>query len=173
MRPGTEGHADYTVFPLTFTPPPGYRVRILRLYGDLVSWPCTQPGQSIPPGTHAGVLLSIHTKMTETSPHCDYCAGNALLYIQDGVVNQPVRTSFDLTVNTGVRTIVPIAAGVSAGGVRMLAERIVKPNVAETPGLLESGNKLYVKVSQWMNTTGVAMHMEPTFTVVFRFEPAP
>jgi hypothetical protein len=110
--------------------------------------------------------------MSETSPHCDYCAGDALLYIQDGVVNQPVRTPFDLTLDTSVRTIVPIAAGASASGVRMLAERIVKPNVAETPGMLESGNKLYVKVSQWMNTTGVPIHMEPTFTVVFRFEPA-
>jgi hypothetical protein len=40
----------------------------------------------------------------------------------------------------------------------------------EEGGLLQADGKLLVKVAQWMNTTGYSIHMEPTFTVVFRFE---
>lgn len=41
----------------------------------------------------------------------------------------------------------------------------------EVGGLLEADHVLIVKVAQWLNTTGYPIHMEPTFTVTFRFEP--
>jgi hypothetical protein len=38
--------------------------------------------------------------------------------------------------------------------------------------LLESDNQLLVKVASWLNTTGYPIHMEPTFTVRYQYEPA-
>jgi hypothetical protein len=138
-RPGTWGHADHTIFPLTFTPPPGYRVRILKINGDLVSWPKVLPGQpAVPDAAASGVLIGFQTTAPDASTRCDYCADNTMLYIQDALTNKPIRT--------------PYSVDVSAGG------------------LLETDNKLIIKVAQWLNTTGYPIHMEPTFTVTYRFE---
>jgi hypothetical protein len=35
---------------------------------------------------------------------------------------------------------------------------------------LEPDNKLLVTVASWLNTTGKPVHIEPTFTVVYRWE---
>jgi hypothetical protein len=37
-------------------------------------------------------------------------------------------------------------------------------------GLLMSDNTLIVKVAVWLNTTGTAIHMEPTFNLLYQFE---
>ena len=38
--------------------------------------------------------------------------------------------------------------------------------------LLEPDHKLVVKVAAWLNSTGRPIHVEPTFTVVYRYERA-
>jgi hypothetical protein len=39
--------------------------------------------------------------------------------------------------------------------------------------LLEPDNKLLVKVAAWLNSTGKPIHIEPTFSVVYRYERGP
>jgi len=93
-------------------------------------------------GGHSGVLLSFQTTAPQGSIRCDPCASNTLLYIQDVV--------------GGVRD-----------GVRAPFSEDVKAN-----GLLQPDNTLVIVVSAWLNTTGGAIHMEPTFTVTYRYEKA-
>lgn len=84
--------------PVTFQPPNGYRVRILRLRGDLVSWPKVLPGDTpVTPGQYAGVLLGFQTTSPGGSGQCDYCADNTMLYIQDAISTEPHRAPFDYT----------------------------------------------------------------------------
>jgi hypothetical protein len=137
-RPDTWGNADSASWTIQFRPPAGYRVRILKLRGDLVAWPRVLPGEPpVPRGTYAGVLLGFMTTAPDGSLRCDPCADNAMLYIQHAMESAPVRAPFDY-------------------------DRV---NV-----LLESDNKLLVKVAAWLNSTGRPIHIEPTFTVVYRYE---
>jgi hypothetical protein len=138
-RPECWGNADTTSWPLTFTPPVGYRVRILKVHGDVVSWPMVLPGQAAPPANgFAGILLSLHNTGATGSVHCDGCSDNAFLYVQDAVRKDPVRTALNASVREG--------------------------------GLLGPDNKMIVKVAAWLNTTGYPIHIEPTFTITFRYE---
>ena len=97
-RPYCWGYADSQEKVLTFSPPPGFRVHIARLRGDLVAWvrsPST--GALTPPGSAAGVLLAFHDSGPEGSMRCDLCADNTPVYIQDAVnAAQPkTRAPFD------------------------------------------------------------------------------
>src|SRR4051794_36994653 len=88
--------------PALTNPPAGYRVRILRLRGDLVSWPrVLQTEPQVKQGSYAGVLLGFHTTGENTSVHCTYCADNHMLYVQDGLSANPVRTPFNDDVSIG------------------------------------------------------------------------
>lgn len=133
-RPDTWGTADYAVKAITFNPPPGYRVRILRVYGDFLIWPIGK----VEPGKFAGVLLGLQTTAPEGSSRIDLAADNTMLYIQDATGGGPRRAEFDYDVSTG--------------------------------GLLQSDNKLLVKMAVWLNDTGLAIHMEPSFVMVYRYE---
>jgi len=134
------GNAEAWTFVMTFKPPEGYRVRILRLRGDLVSWPRVLKGESpVSPGSYAGVLLAFHSTGSDTSERCDYCADNHMVYIQDALSDKPSRTPFNVDTTIG--------------------------------GLLAADHKLNIKTAAWLNTTGYPIHLEPTFTVEYRFEP--
>ena len=136
-RPGTWGTADSFTAPIAFHPPHGYRVRILRIRGDLTAWARVLPDESpVAQGT-AGVLVSFQTTARDGSARCTPCADNTLVYLQ-GAVSGPgaVRVPFD----------------------------------ARTSVLLEPDSILRVTVASWLNTTGKPIHLEPTFTVVYRFE---
>jgi hypothetical protein len=101
-RQQTWGYQDSQEEVLTFSPPPGFRVRITRLRGDLVAWatPSTIPAPP-PPGTTAGVLLAFHDSTPDGSTRCDYCADNTPLYLQDSVTaaKPNTRAPFDVAVD--------------------------------------------------------------------------
>jgi hypothetical protein len=133
-RPDTWGTADYAVKTITFNPPPGHRVRILRVYGDFLAWPIGK----VEPGKFAGVLLGLQTTAPDGSARMDWGADNTMLYIQDATGGNPCRSAFDYDVSVG--------------------------------GLLQPDNKLLVKMAVWLNDTGLAIHMEPSFVMVYRYE---
>ena len=101
-RPGCWGYADSQEKTVTFSPPPGLRVHITRLRGDLVAWVRSIPSSApTPPESTAGVLLAFHDSGPEGSAHCDPCADNTPLYLQDSVTAaQPkTRAPFDVAVD--------------------------------------------------------------------------
>ena len=62
-------------------------------------------------------------------------------------------------------TMLYIQVGLDAHPVRApFSEKILSGN------LLESDNVLVIGVASWLNTTGRKIHIEPTFTVTYRFE---
>lgn len=96
-RPDTWGTADYSIKTIQFYPPPGHRVRILRVYGDMVFWPITP----FPQGKFAGVLLGLQTTAPEGSARMDLGADNTMLYIQDATGGEARRSAFDYDVTIG------------------------------------------------------------------------
>jgi hypothetical protein len=137
-RANTWGTADSAVLPIVFRPPAGYRVLILRLRGDLVSWPRVLPGEPpVAPGQYAGVLAGFQSTAADGSCRCDWCADNTMLYVQDAVAERPSRAPFDY---------------------------------AQVNFLLGPDHTLLLKIASWLNTTGRPIHIEATYTVVYRFE---
>ena len=132
-RPDTWGTAEANYKAITFKPPDGYRVRILRVYGDYLIWP-VGPVQS---GRYAGALFGLQTTAPEGSVRADWAADNTLLYLQVATSGKPERAAFDVDVSAG--------------------------------GLLEPDHKLIVKMASWLNDTGMKIHMEPSFVVVYQF----
>ena len=96
-RPDTWGTAGSTVKVIKFKPPAGYRVRILRVYGDLLLWPIGQ----VPPGRFAGVLFGLQTTAPEGSVRMDWGADNTMLYLQDATSGEVRRAAFDHDVSIG------------------------------------------------------------------------
>lgn len=96
-RPGCWGRADYQLKKITFRPPVGHRVRILRASGDLVSWARGR----VPRGSYAGVLLGLQTTADEGSRRGDWLADNTMLYVQDVLSREPRTRSFDENVRAG------------------------------------------------------------------------
>lgn len=97
LRPYTWGTAGYHEWPLVFYPPAGTRVRIVRLYGDLIAWPLGLP----PEGTFAGVLVGFMNTGPEGSQIAYPAADNCMLYLQVGVGREPARADFDVDVSPG------------------------------------------------------------------------
>jgi hypothetical protein len=97
-RPFCYGNADWRTWKITYRPPAGYRVRILRAQGDLVSWV-----RNAPEGTGAGVLLGLQTTAPEGSVRCDWCADGTFLYVQDSVSTRVdhTRTPFNVDTRAG------------------------------------------------------------------------
>lgn len=133
-RPDTWGKAGAHVWRIVFKPPAGYRVRVLRVYGDFLAW----PKGKVPEGTYAGVLFGLQTTAPEGSVRADWAADNCFLYVQTATGGQPARAAFDYDVSVG--------------------------------GLLQDDHVLIVKVAVWLNDTGLAIHMEPTLSIIYRFE---
>jgi hypothetical protein len=138
-RPATWGHAGFYLHHYTFSPPPGYRTKILRVYGDVVVWP-TRMGQGpaiVPPGTYAGTLWGLSatdaTGSTSMSPAADGC----FVYLQLATSGKPERAAFDFDLSAD--------------------------------GLLGPDNLLESKVAVWLNDTGHRIHIEPTWITVYQF----
>ena len=132
-RPDTWGLTGYQVHTFTFRPPAGYRVRILRVYGNVQGW---IPGE--PVTRCVGMLWGLQTTGPEGSARVTPAADNTLLYVQDATCGEPFRVPVDYDVRVG--------------------------------GLLEKDHILYSKVAVFMNETGRALHLEPSFNLVFQFE---
>jgi hypothetical protein len=93
-RPNTWGKAAYVDTPIPFkNVPVGYRVRIRRVYGDLVAW----PRGIILPGSSAGVLAGLLTTSSGASPWISHNLGSSgcFFYIQNAVSQSPSRAPFD------------------------------------------------------------------------------
>jgi hypothetical protein len=142
-RPGTWGSAGTQSYKLTFKVPSGYRVRVLRVYGDLTWWPRGTPlpdaGDNVV-GHAVGVLLGLSNTAPDGSAIIDGggASDNCFLYIQDSSKGEKSRAPFDYDTHVG--------------------------------GLLQSDGVLVVKAAVWLNTLGLAVHLEPSMTVVFQFE---
>jgi hypothetical protein len=156
-RPGTWGFADLAQWTITFKPPAGYRVHILRIHGDLVSWIKTLPGDAkTPDESTAGVLLGIQSTPHNTnSDRCDFCADLVLKPLQTTSRKAPVQGTTMLYIQDSVSERRPNSRA--------------QFDLQNINDILESDNKLLVTVSSWLNTTLKPVHIEPTFTVLYEW----
>ncbi len=143
-RPDTWGRAASVTNTLTFSPPPGYRVRILRIVGDQIMWPTLGANGPaiVPSGRYMGGLGGIHrTLSTEPLTHADFAADDHFVFVQHGTNGPVSRAPFDVVL-TGVENT-----------------------------LLRPDHQLHFKQASWLNDTGLMAHMEITFsTLVYQFE---
>lgn len=135
-RPNTWGRTDVSEKILTFSTPDGFRVRILRVYGDFLAW----ANGTVAPGKYAGVLFGLQTTAPEGSKRVSPAADNTLLYLQIAISNG-----------------LPVA--------RATFNHNVSPN-----GLLEEDGIMIVKLASWLNDTGLQIHIEPSFVIVYKYE---
>lgn len=135
-------------------PPSGHRVRVLRVYGDVVAWPQGVVEQ----GRFAGILWSLHSgpwtidesvaseswvatadgQIERYQGVLHHAQDQTLAYLQDAVAQGPRRLSYDL-------------------------------DVAKI-GLLDARQTLGSKLAVWMNSTGRAIHIEATINVIYRYD---
>lgn len=145
-RPYTWGTADSQTKTMVFKAPVGYRVRILRVYGDFVIWPRGTP----PPdsgdmiiGRAVGALFGLSNTDKDGSLVAEGggASDNCFLYVQLASKGESQRAAFDYDTRVG--------------------------------GLLGADHTINVKAAVWLNSTGLAVHLEPSFTIQFVFEKAP
>lgn len=96
-RASTWGTAGVELKRITFRPPAGYRVRILRVYGDFLIWPLGK----VESGKFAGALLGLQTTALEGSARADWAADNTFLYLQIATHGGPERAAFDHRTSDG------------------------------------------------------------------------
>jgi hypothetical protein len=143
-RPTTWGTSQAWASPIKFNAPPGFRARILRVSGDFVAYP-RYPGV-IPAGTSCEIGWGLKTTAADGSQRVTYpgyqasAFDNSLIWLQGFVGDRDPRER--LAFDTDV----------SAGG-RLEADDIVL-------------SQAFIA----LNTTGLAIHLEATFTVVYQFE---
>lgn len=76
---------------ITFRPPAGYSVQILRVYGDFATIP-----NGIPvPGGMCGMLFGIETTAVAASKYADYAADGCFLFVQLFTHGEAQRASYD------------------------------------------------------------------------------
>jgi hypothetical protein len=144
-RPGTWGAAQSSSYRMTFKVPSGYRVRILRVYGDFIFWPRGTPlpdaGDNVI-GHAVGVLFGLSSSAPDGSSMVEGggASDNCFLYIQDSSKGEKSRAPFDYDTHIG--------------------------------GLLEQDGVLVVKAAVWLNSTGLAVHLEPSAVIQFQYEVA-
>jgi hypothetical protein len=133
------GNADSVLMPITFSPPAGFRVKILSLRGDMVSWIKSLPGDKATPlESMAGTLMGFEENDTQTDLACTYCAMRTPLYIQDSVGEKSPNHRADFNYD-GVDLVLP------------------------------ADNTLNLKIAAWLNTTGKPIHIEATYVIKFQF----
>jgi hypothetical protein len=138
------GSAGSIQIPIRFNAPAGYHTRILRIYGDFVAWAKTGV---IAPGTSAEVGWGLKTTAPDGSARVTYPTApgssaydNSFAWIQNVVTSQ----------NSSPRATFDFV--VSAGG------------------LLGADGLMICQPFVALNTSGLTIHMEPTFTIVYQFE---
>jgi hypothetical protein len=98
-RPGTWGTTDTKLTNYVFTNVPnGYRVQILRVYGDNIAW---LQGPNVSPTSHAGVLFSLSASGGGNNSMVPG-NGNCFLYHEGAISGQtPLNMSFDNVTKDG------------------------------------------------------------------------
>ncbi len=145
-RPGTWGLTEAVTQTVQFVPTkPGWRTRIIKVYGDFIAWPkgfipTKYPDSLQDPkvGYYAGVLWALTTTAAQGSQRVLPGADNCMIYLQNSVRVDTVRAAFSEDVGYG--------------------------------GLLEPDNKLQSTMAVWLNTLGIPVHMEATWVTVYQFE---
>lgn len=99
-RPTTWGTAGFNDGPIVFqNVPKGYRVRILRLQGNVVA---RMHGAAQPDNLYAGALFGIITTASAASPYATLAASGCLIYLQlDVNSSHPAHAEFDWDVSAG------------------------------------------------------------------------
>jgi hypothetical protein len=143
-RPGTWGNTASFASQAKFNAPAGSQTRVLRVYGDFIAWP--KAGVA-PAGTSAEVGFGLKTTAPDGSVWITYPGYAATPYDNSFVWLQNVVTPD----NASVRMSFDVDTSVG--------------------GLLGSDNILLIQSFVALNTTGLTIHMEPTFVVVYQFEP--
>lgn len=139
------GRRESYGFPLKFTPPPGYGVRILRLSADLTARHTLRGhAPAAPaPGLYTGVLLAIATKYpSQGSIRADFAADDTFAYKQGDIGTSGV-VRFD-----------------------------IKEDLSDVENnWLTETNTLWFVVAKYLDETDYATHLEATFSsVVYQFE---
>jgi len=136
-RPGTWGNAGFAQNLITFSPPAGNVVRVLRVYGDFLAFP---KSGTLSAGSSCEVGWGLKSTAPDGSSRVSTGYDNSFVWLQNVVTsNEPgCRAPFDFAVDVG--------------------------------GLLQSDNRLISQVFVALNTTGLTIHMEPTFTIIYQFE---
>jgi hypothetical protein len=133
------GSAGSVQIPIQFNAPAGYRTRILRVYGDFIAWPKTGV---VPDGTSAEVGWGLKTTAPDGSSRVTYPGSTASAYDNSFAWIQNVVTSQ----NSSPRATFDFA--VAAGG------------------LLGTDGIMICQPFVALNTSGLVIHMESTFTIV-------
>lgn len=137
------GASDSFASKAEFHPPPRYRTRIIRVDGDFLAYVKSGP---IPVGTSSEVGFGLKTTAPDGDARVSYPGytvtpyANSFVWVQDAVT--PTHDS-----------------------TRMAFDRDTTAG-----GLLESDNTLLIQSFVAMNTTGLKIHMEPTFCVWWVYE---
>lgn len=99
-RPTTWGSSGFVQNVLTFYPPPGYRVHVLRVYGDFIAWP---KAGVMGPGTYCEVGWGLKSSLPDGSVRASYGYDNSFVWLQNVVLpgNTSPRLAFDLDVRVG------------------------------------------------------------------------
>lgn len=84
------GLAGAQGFTITFKPPAGYAVRILRVYGDFNVIPV-----GVATSGFAGALFGLSTTGPEGSVYADLAADNCMLYVQAFTHGEAARAAYD------------------------------------------------------------------------------
>lgn len=142
-RPCCWGTAGAQPAQIKFAAPAGYRTRILRVYGDFVAW---SKAGVIPTGTTSEVGWGIKSTKADGSTLVSFPGytaqpfDNSMYWLQN-VVTQA---------NTSPRATFDVDVHVG--------------------GLLEKDNILISQCFVALNQTGLMIHMEPTWSIVYQFE---
>jgi hypothetical protein len=130
---------------IQFNAPAGYGTRIIRVYGDVIAFP-TQPGV-IPSGTSVEIGWGLKTTAPDGSTRVTYpgypnvsAYDNSFVWLQGSLSDLEIRARL------------PFDLEVTVGG------------------KLATDNIMLSQAFVAMNTTGLSIHLEPTFVVVYQFE---
>lgn len=99
-RETTWGLADSAKNEIHFYPPPGYRVRIMRVTGDFVYWP---KAGTMKEGTYAEVGWGLKTTAPDGSQTVSNAYDNTMAWIQGACLpgNPQSRIPFDIDTHVG------------------------------------------------------------------------
>jgi hypothetical protein len=148
-RQSTWGRAEAFTWDQQFSPPPGYRVRILEITGDVMAWPTDYgiTAAAVPEGRCYGILAGAHFPD------------------ENGVVHGGSRHGTLMSDDTPF-----YVQGAACGAVAVNKDFHVDLRGVEN-NVLSGSNLLRWKAAIWLSDTGYPIHLEITFSSVkFVFE---
>lgn len=96
-RPGTWGTAGFDDGRIIFSPPAGYRVRVLRAHGNFTA----RMHGKVEDGQYAGALFSLARSSVGASDKATLAAEGCFIYLQADVGTQAAHVEFDTRIKDG------------------------------------------------------------------------